>query len=200
MNKKRKLSELKKLPWNPRICKGDKFQKLVASLKKFWFIEGRPMLLSNRTWELIILWWNQRYEACIKLGIEEVPTFLFENLTKEEEEEITIRDNVNNWDWDTSTLRLEWDLWKLDERGVDIKEKKDDNEVPEVEFTTELLEENNYLTVVFDNEVDWLNLKSLYPLSTVKALDSKEWFDKKWVGRVVKWEDFIDKVKDNLWI
>ena len=55
MIKNRHLTDLIKLPNNPRICKGEKFDKLVDSIKKFGVIEGRPFLLSDRTGELIIL-------------------------------------------------------------------------------------------------------------------------------------------------
>lgn len=116
----RKLSDLKKLEWNPRICKWEKFDKLVKSIKDNWVLEWRPFLLSDRTWELIIIGWNQRYEACKKLGIKEVPTYLIKDLTEEKEREIIIRDNVSNWDWDMDILANEWNAEQLQDWWVDI--------------------------------------------------------------------------------
>lgn len=52
----RKLSELKELEGNPRIIKKDQFEKLKQSLKdNADYFEARPIILSNRTGELVIL-------------------------------------------------------------------------------------------------------------------------------------------------
>ncbi len=116
----RKLSDLKKLPNNPRTITREDMQKLKASIKKFWVLEARPLILSNRTGELVIIGWNMRYEACIELGIEEVPTNLIEGLSEEDEREIIIRDNVNNGEWDMEALANEWSDDPLGEWWVDI--------------------------------------------------------------------------------
>ena len=92
----RKLSELKKLENNPRTIKSEDMDRLIASIKKFGLLEARPLILSNRTGELVIIGGNMRYEACKKLGIKEVPTELIENLSEEDERELVIRDNVSN--------------------------------------------------------------------------------------------------------
>ena len=72
----RKLSELSKLSNNPRKISESDMARLLESVKKFGILEGRPLLLSDRTGELVIIGGNQRYEAAKKLGIEEVPTEL----------------------------------------------------------------------------------------------------------------------------
>lgn len=114
------INELKKLENNPRTISKEDIEKLKASIKKFWVLEARPLILSNRTWELVIIGWNMRYEACKQLWIKEVPTELIENLTEEDEKEIIIRDNVSNWDWDMEQLANEWDAEKLIDWWVDI--------------------------------------------------------------------------------
>ena len=45
----RKLSDLKKLPNNPRTITREDMQKLKASIKKFGVLEARPLILSDRT-------------------------------------------------------------------------------------------------------------------------------------------------------
>ena len=114
-----KLSELKKLEWNPRTIKKEDLDKLTKSIEKFWVIEWRPFLVSNRTGENIIIWGNQRYEVCKKLGIKEVPVHIMEWLSEEEEKEIIIRDNISNWEWDWDILANEWDKEELEEWGLD---------------------------------------------------------------------------------
>jgi hypothetical protein len=56
----RKLSDLKKLPNNPRVIKDDDFKKLVKSINDNPdYFEARPVILSDRTGELIIIAGNQ---------------------------------------------------------------------------------------------------------------------------------------------
>lgn len=100
----RALKDLKELPGNPRTIKKDQFEKLKESIKANQdYFEARPIILSDRTGELVILAGNQRYKAAKALGMTEVPTILLPNLTEEREREIIIRDNVENGDWTGGT-------------------------------------------------------------------------------------------------
>ena len=117
----RKLGDLKKLPNNPRQITKDALEKLKTSIKDNPdYFEARPLILSNRTGELVILAGNQRYEAAKTLGLKEVPTALIEGLTEEREREIIIRDNVENGEWDFDALANEWDVDELKDWGVDV--------------------------------------------------------------------------------
>lgn len=126
----RKLSDLKKLPGNPRIIRDKQFKILCDSiLNNPEYFAARPLILSNRTGELIIIAGNQRYEAAKKLGLEHAPTFLIEGLTQGTEREIIVRDNVQNGEWDFSILRESWGDMPLLEwgielpKGIDIQQK-----------------------------------------------------------------------------
>jgi len=72
--------------------------------------------------------------------------------------------------------------------------EEEEEEQIEMEFTEELGEENNYLVLFFDNSVDWLQAQTVFGLKSVHALDSKEGFEKKGVGRVINGTDFIQKI------
>lgn len=129
----RKLADLHELPGNPRTIKKDQFEKLKQSLKdNADYFEARPIILSDRTGELVILAGNQRYKAAKALGLKEVPTVLLPNLTEEREKEIIIRDNVENGEWDIDMLANEWDAESLIEWGVDI---------PQIENQIEIIED-----------------------------------------------------------
>lgn len=118
----RKLTELKKLPNNPRTIKKADMDRLKQSIKDNPdYFEARPIILSNRTGDLVILAGNQRYEAAKSLGMDEVPTFLLEGLTEAREREIIIRDNVSNGEWDMDALANDWDTQELTDWGVPIK-------------------------------------------------------------------------------
>ena len=128
-NKHRKLTELKKLPNNPRQIKSEDFDKLCTSIKNSPdYFEARPLILSDRTGELIIIAGNQRYEAAKTLKLKEVPTFLISDLTEEREKEIIIRDNVSNGMWDWDMLANEWDADELADWGIDVPIMQDFSE------------------------------------------------------------------------
>lgn len=118
----RKLEELKKLENNPRTISDEQLDKLKESIRNNPdYFEARPIILSDRTGELIIIAGNQRYDACISLGMQQVPTVLIPNLTEERERELIIRDNVNNGQWDEKQLK-NWNDDELKEWGVDLPE------------------------------------------------------------------------------
>ena len=130
----RKLVDLKKLPNNPRTIKKDDMERLKQSIKDNPdYFEARPIILSNRTGDLVILAGNQRYEAAKALKMDEVPTFLLEGLTEAREREIIIRDNVSNGDWDMDALANEWDTQELTDWGVDINWDEPEQEIVEDE-------------------------------------------------------------------
>ena len=130
----RKLTDIKKLPNNPRTIKKDDMERLKKSIKDNPdYFEARPIILSNRTGELVLFAGNQRYEAAKALGMDEVPTFLLEGLTESREREIIIRDNVSNGDWDMDALANEWNTQELTDWGVDINWDEPEQEVIEDE-------------------------------------------------------------------
>lgn len=119
----RKLEDIKLLEQNPRYIKEEDFNRLCASVQNNPdYFEGRPILLSDRTGELVIIAGNQRYRAAKEVGLKEVPTFLFHGLTESKEKEIVIRDNVQNgrWDWDILGSEMWGSVEELSDWGVDV--------------------------------------------------------------------------------
>lgn len=127
----RKVEELKKLENNPRTISDEQMQILKESIQNNPdYFEARPIILSDRTGELVIIAGNQRYDACLSLGIQQVPTVLIPNLTEERERELVIRDNINNGTWDIAKL-FEWDCddllnWGME--GISFPETADFSE------------------------------------------------------------------------
>lgn len=132
----RPLDELKKLENNPRVIKKKDFEKLKTSVKENPdYFEARPLILSNRTGELVIIAGNQRYEAAKAIGMDQVPTVLLEGLSEERERELIIRDNISNGEWDFDELLNSWDpdmlsKWGLDNIKKGISDEKDFEEDP----------------------------------------------------------------------
>jgi len=140
--KYRKLNELRLLKNNPRYITKEKLEKLKASIQKNKeYFEARPLILSNRTGDLVIIAGNQRYRAARDLGLKEVPTFLLEGLTEEKEKEIIIRDNIELGDWDFDLLANNFDIEDLEEWGVEIEDiKKEEKEYQKEEAKKKLAE------------------------------------------------------------
>jgi hypothetical protein len=127
----RKLTDLKKLEGNPRIIRDKQFKNLCASIRDNpKYFEARPLILSDRTGELVIIAGNQRYEAAKAEKLKEAPTFLIEGITEEKEKEITIRDNTQQGEWDMDLLSG-WDDLPLADWGVDLPEDWLNTEPPE---------------------------------------------------------------------
>jgi len=78
----------------------------------------------------------------------------------------------------------------------------DDADKPEVEFTEELLEEHNYVVLYFDNQVDWLQAKSIFDIKSVRNLstsqDGKGKLKRIGVGRVIRGADFLTRLTDGV--
>jgi len=140
----RKLNELKKLPNNPRIIRDKQFKTLCDSIRDNpKYFEARPVILSNRTGEMVIIAGNQRYEAAKSLKLKEVPTFLIEGLDEAKEREIIIRDNISNGEFDMSALANEWSDLPLVEWGVDLPEHFFETPDEKSDFTSEDVLEDN---------------------------------------------------------
>lgn len=135
----RPMSELHKLEGNPRIIKTKQFDTLVKSIKDNPdYFEARPLILSDRTGEFVILAGNQRYEAARVVGLKSVPTFLIQGLTEAREKEIVVRDNISNGEWDYDALANFWDDLPLEDWGLEIPELMDKDKVEAVEDDFEI--------------------------------------------------------------
>lgn len=122
----RELSDIKQLDGNPRKITKEQLDKLKQSISyNPEYFEARPIILSDRTGDLVVIAGNQRYKACKELGIDKAPTVLLSGLSEDKEREIIIRDNVNNGEWDESLL-ADWDKDELKEWGVDLPDWKEE--------------------------------------------------------------------------
>lgn len=139
------INELKLWEDNPRTISKEELERLKKSIKrKPYFMSARPIVLSDRTGEKVIIAGNQRYKAVKELGWAEAPCILFHCETEEQEVEIAMVDNHNNGEWDVQKLSEKFMNYPLEdwlgsdweklagEFGKETKEVKED-EVPEVD-------------------------------------------------------------------
>ena len=191
------LEDIQKLvPYerNPKNHDEKDIELIIKSVKRNGW--GDPLLVCPETME--VLSGNGRLMAAKKLGMEQVPVvYAPKGLTEKQKADLVIASNklveVSGYNKYLDGLIDEFEL-DIDDFGMDlVKKTKDDEIEAEVPFTEELLEEHNYITLYFDNMVDWLQAETLFGkyLTTKQALASKEGFRKQGVGRVVRGADVL---------
>ena len=112
------IRQVRSNPDNPRFIKGDKFEKLVKSIREFpQMLELRPIVVNK---DMIVLGGNMRLMACEEAGIEQVPIIFADNLTEEQQKEFIIKDNSSFGEWDWDLLANEWDVDMLNDWGIDV--------------------------------------------------------------------------------
>lgn len=112
------IRQVRSNPDNPRFIKGDKFEKLVKSIREFpQMLELRPIVVNK---DMIVLGGNMRLKACEEAGIDQVPIIFADNLTEEQQKEFIIKDNSSFGEWDWDILANEWDINILNDWGIDV--------------------------------------------------------------------------------
>ena len=184
---------------NPR--KNDQaVDALANSISEFGF--RNPIIIGT---DNVIASGHTRLKAAIKLGMTEVPCLIADDLTEEQLNAFRLADNkvaeLAEWDEDKLLLELQeldFDMTQFgfEEFDFAIDDIIEPEEKPEIEFAEVLNEQNNYIVLKFNNEVDWLQLQSVYPLPTVKNYSTKKdgngALERTGVGRVVDGVDFIN--------
>lgn len=117
-----KLSSIKPNELNPRRITEDAFTKLCESIKRDpQFMSLRPIVVDD---DDVIIGGNQRYLACVKLGMEDVPAnwiIRAKDFTPEQRKRFVIVDNAPEgmagyWDFDMLE-KLEWTQEDLSDMG-----------------------------------------------------------------------------------
>ena len=125
------IKQVRSNPDNPRFIKGNKFEKLVKSIKEFpEMLDLRPIVVNQ---DMIVLGGNMRLKACEEAGLKEVPIIFADNLTPEQEKEFIIKDNSSFGEWDWDLLANEWETEQLIDWGMDIPDDWAVDEVLEAE-------------------------------------------------------------------
>jgi hypothetical protein len=200
MKQQVKLYKIKGNPKNPRIIKNDKFKKLVKSIQEFpEMLEKRPIVVDE---DMMVLGGNMRLKASKEAGLKEVWIDIAEGWTQEQKDEFIVKDNVGFGDWEYDMLANEWDSVKLAEWGLDVWQNEDDikeiqnpeNVESENPFATELDRESNYIVLKFDNDIDWIQAKTIFNLKTETARrqNGKPWSSG--IGRVLNGAEAINKL------
>lgn len=151
-------------------------------------------------------------KACKKLGIEEVPCIVADDLTEDQIKAFRIADNkvgeVSTWNMEKLGFELadiDIDMSEFGDFGfeddsdnVDLENKE---QKPELEFTEVLGEEHNYVVLYFDNDIDWLQAESLLDIKPRKNLSTRtdgkitESMTRVSVGRVLNGAEALERLR-----
>jgi ParB-like chromosome segregation protein Spo0J len=111
------IDKLKPHPTNPRKISKRDLKKLCESLEKNKeYFEARPIITNKH---MVIYAGNSRYKAAKELGYKQVPVHVMD-LPETKMQEIMIRDNINNGQWDESII-AEYDFKFLEDCGMQIQ-------------------------------------------------------------------------------
>lgn len=163
---KKKVSQVKTNPNNPRLIKDHKFNKLVKSIREFpEMLKIRPIVVDE---DNVILGGNMRFKACIEAGLQEVYVIKASELTKEQQKEFVVKDNVNFGEWDYDLLSMDYDVDQLIDYGINVLYFGDELEQVEEEEKAMIIKEmelkfnehHDYIVFLFNNSNDWVKAVS----------------------------------------
>lgn len=176
------IDKVKPYDKNPRN-NDDAVEATANSIKEFGW--QQPIVVDK---DGVIIVGHTRLKAAKKLNMDQVPVTVAENLTDEQVKAYRLADNKTGElaDWESKMLNEELDeILNIDmeQFGFEPEEDEEIEEEPEVEFSQELNEENNYIVLKFDNSVDWQQVITIFDVKPVQDTNTK--MVRKGVGRVL---------------
>lgn len=120
-------------PKNPRKITTADLNKLCDSIRENGFWEHRPMAVERQEWtdKYVVLDGNQRLKALRRMKRREAPCVIYSELTDAERDDIILRSNINNGQWDTDILQAEFDGVDFELIGLDAPIAEPTIEEPE---------------------------------------------------------------------
>jgi len=193
------------VPWsrNPRDNKMA-IDKVATSIERYGF--ASPIVARQEDARIIA--GHTRHAAAMRLGLDEVPV-RFLDIDEQKASALALADNklgeIATWDDDELNRilnELNADGVDVGELGFDMDEFADlldeieaDSIEPDIVFSEYLDEANNYVVLLFKNEIDWLSAQTHFELESKysRRSNGKPW--SKGVGRVIDGAEYLDKIK-----
>ena len=121
-------------PKNPRKITTASLNKLCDSIRANGFWQHRPIAVERQDWtdKYVVLDGNQRLKALRRMKRREAPCVIYSELNDEERDDIILRSNINNGDWDTDLLASDFEGIDFASIGLEIELP----EPPEIEEPT----------------------------------------------------------------
>tara|TARA_R100000426_G_scaffold1196_2_gene2145 strand:+ start:1338 stop:1937 length:600 start_codon:yes stop_codon:yes gene_type:complete len=187
------------IPYHNNPRKNQAIDKVASSINEYGF--QQPIVVDPN---MVVIVGHTRLLASKKLGLKKVPIAIAD-LSKNQAKAYRLADNRTNEEssWDEELLKGELlDIEDLigktgfEESELEkLLEEPEPEDEPDVEFSEEIGEANNYIVLVFKNDIDWLSAQTHFNLQTVssKRQNGKPW--SKGIGRVVDGAKYITELK-----
>ena len=190
------INSIKPYENNPR--KNDKAVEYVAnSIKEFGF--KVPIVIDK---DGVIVAGHTRYKASQKLGINEVPVVVADDLNEEQINAFRLADNKVSElaEWDNEKLQIELDelynVIDMNDFGFPVQiENIDSIEEGEYKITGELGEANNYVVLEFNTELEWEVAQKMLGLEVVQTGEENPKIRRHGIGRVIDGQPIIAKLE-----
>lgn len=192
------INNIKPYENNPRN-NDEAVEPVMNSIKEFGF--KVPIVIDK---DNVIIAGHTRYRAAKKLELEKVPCIIADDLDEDKIKAFRLADNkVSEFaKWDKGLLDFELLNIDLDMNmfGFETIFEEEEKEEVEIEFSESLEEEHNYIVLYFDNEIDWLQAKTLFDIKQVKEYSTRKdgiiKKDKKGIGRVLNGAKALSKLTE----
>ena len=195
----KKLNEIKPYEKNPR--KNEEAVEYVAnSIKEFGF--KVPIVIDK---DGVIVTGHTRYKAAKKLGLEEVPTIMADDLSEEQIKAFRLADNKVSerakWNKDLLQEELESLYGVIDMSNFDFPIQIEDIDMDEVglepteKIAVELDECNDYVVLQFNNVNDWEKAMDVFGLERVSTCDNNKNIRRFGIGRVIDGKNILERLE-----
>lgn len=194
-----KVDDLIEYEKNNKVHPQEQIDILADSIREMGF--RNPVLIDKNN---VIVAGHGRLMAAKQIGMTDVPCILIDDLTEAQIRKYRLLDNRTA---EFSQDNVENIKIELDELGdealknlypdileVDMGETEEKKTKWEIEFTEELMESHNYVVLYFDNEIDWMTAMEKLEIKTKKTPDSRPWYERAGIGRVVRGADVISRI------
>ena len=111
-------------PRNPRKISQEDLNRLCDSIRQNGYWQHRPMAVEpvpDKPGKYYILDGNQRKKALGRLKRYEAPCMIYTELTDEERDDIILRSNINNGEWDLGLLQAEFEQVDFEQIGLEFE-------------------------------------------------------------------------------
>ena len=115
--------ELVGLPNNPRTITQVDLNILCDSIRENGFYPHRPLAVEKQDWtdKLVVLDGNQRLKAARRLKMKTVPIVIYSDLTDAERDDLILRGNINNGQWDVNLLQTDFSGVDFEAMGLNVE-------------------------------------------------------------------------------
>lgn len=198
---------------NANVHTTHQIDQIVASIEEFGFCD--PIAVwTNEKGQPEIIEGHGRVLAAKRLGYDKLPVIYLDGLSDEQRRAYTHVHNqltrnsvfdVAVLDAEIEALDFDWEMLGFDELEDYTDEETLQSDItPEYEFTESIDEENNYIVLKFDTDIDWLNAQTVFGLKRVEELSTRqdgtttEQMRRIGIGRVIDGVEAIKKLQGDI--